>query len=212
MSNDADVFKDIRKDYQKQLAEVDYRPLARVLGIEPDAKGAWVRFFGQKYHVSDQGVFDQDGNEPWHGVSVILFKYILLAKGSNGERPSLPTEFDWVSYREFPDAAPYNQGFKDTVENNLVKYFSGDPKGLEAFCQMWEGRDPEMGLSYQLVRKFDALPKLPLLLLFNDADDEFPAQASLLFPDYAADYLDMECLAILGQSMLLGWKKQHERA
>jgi hypothetical protein len=207
MAEGTDVFKDIRQEYQNRLAEVDFERLASFLGIEPDAKGAYLRFFGEKYHVSEQGVFDQNGVEPWHGVSVILFKYILLANEFNQDRPSAPEEFDWVSYREFPDAAPYNQGFKDTVENNLVKYFSGDLDGLKKFCLKWGGSDPNMGLSYQLVRRFDALPRLPVLLLFNDADDEFPAQASLLFPDYAPDYLDMECLAMLGQAMLLGYKK-----
>jgi dienelactone hydrolase len=46
--------------------------------------------------------------------------------------------------------------------------------------------------------RFDALPKIPILLLFNDADDEFPAQCLLLFERRAEKYLDMECLAILG--------------
>ena len=31
-----------------------------------------------------------------------------------------------------------------------------------------------MELPYDLAIQFKALPKIPLLLLFNDADDEFP--------------------------------------
>jgi hypothetical protein len=34
--------------------------------------------------------------------------------------------------------------------------------------------------------------------LFNDKDDEFPAQCSVLFEKRAENYLDMECLAMLG--------------
>jgi hypothetical protein len=45
------------------------------------------------------------------------------------------------------------------------------------------------------------LPRVPLLLLFNDADDEFPAACSVLFERRAAGYLDMECLAMLGMQL-----------
>jgi hypothetical protein len=37
-----------------------------------------------------------------------------------------------------------------------------------------------------------------MLLLFNDKDDEFPAQCSVLFEKRAEKFLDMECLAMVG--------------
>jgi hypothetical protein len=45
--------------------------------------------------------------------------------------------------------------------------------------------------------EFDPLPQVPILLLFNDADEEFPAQCLLLFERRAEKYLDMESMAIL---------------
>ena len=41
-------------------------------------------------------------------------------------------------------------------------------------------------------------PKMPVLLLFNDADREFPAQCAVLFERRAENFLDMECLAMVG--------------
>ena len=46
--------------------------------------------------------------------------------------------------------------------------------------------------------QFDALSNIPLLLLFNDKDDEFPAQSAVLFEKRAEKLLDMECLAMVG--------------
>ena len=46
--------------------------------------------------------------------------------------------------------------------------------------------------------QFKALPKIPVLLLFNDADNEFAAQCMVLFERRAENYLDMECLAMVG--------------
>jgi hypothetical protein len=45
---------------------------------------------------------------------------------------------------------------------------------------------------------FEALPRVRIYLIFNDADEDFPADCSLLFEKQAAQYLDMECLAMIG--------------
>ncbi len=42
---------------------------------------------------------------------------------------------------------------------------------------------------------------------FNDADDEFPAQSSVLFQRRAEKYLDPECLAIAGRLLFTYMKK-----
>jgi Domain of unknown function (DUF3786) len=42
---------------------------------------------------------------------------------------------------------------------------------------------------------------VPILLVFNDRDEDFPAHCSLLFERRAEKYLDMECLAMLGWAL-----------
>ncbi len=59
--------------------------------------------------------------------------------------------------------------------------------------------------------QFDALPKIPVLLLFNDGDDEFPAQCSVLFERRAENYLDMECLAMAGMLLSEYLKMEAEK-
>jgi hypothetical protein len=48
---------------------------------------------------------------------------------------------------------------------------------------------------------------VPLLLLFNDADEGFPAACSVLFERRAGGYLDMECLAMSGMLLAERLKK-----
>jgi hypothetical protein len=43
-----------------------------------------------------------------------------------------------------------------------------------------------------------ALPRVPLFIVFYDADAEFPATCSVLFERRADVYLDMESLGVLG--------------
>ena len=51
-----------------------------------------------------------------------------------------------------------------------------------------------------LVLVVEPLPKVPILCLFWDADDEFPASFQFLFDAAAQTYLDLECLAAVGCS------------
>jgi hypothetical protein len=53
-------------------------------------------------------------------------------------------------------------------------------------------------LSYDLVMQFPALPRVPLLMLYNDEEEPFPAQCSVLLQRGAPRYMDMECMAMLG--------------
>jgi hypothetical protein len=53
-------------------------------------------------------------------------------------------------------------------------------------------------MPYDLSVRFEALPRVSLLLLFNDRDDEFPAGCKVLFNQHAETYLDPESLAMTG--------------
>jgi len=109
-----------------------------------------------------------------------------------------------VTYKDFRDAGPYVGGFKNTTELPIVKQFSGQTADLGRHCQALGGQPFDTDVSCQLAYRFQALPRVPIFQLFHDADEEFPAQCTLLFQKNAAAYLDMECLAMLG-STLAAW-------
>jgi len=46
-------------------------------------------------------------------------------------------------------------------------------------------------------------------MFYNDQDEEFPANCSLLFEKRARHYLDMECLAMIGM-VLAEWLARSE--
>jgi hypothetical protein len=143
--------------------------------------------------VSANGVRDESGREPLHAVSIVLCRYLILAPSHfplSGE--------DWVSYKDFKDAAPFVGGFVNNSERALARHFSGRLDRLREASQALQAGPPGLDLSYQFSARFEALPRVPLLLLFNDEDEDFPAQCTLLFQRRAEKFLDMECLAIIG--------------
>jgi hypothetical protein len=126
----------------------------------------------------------------------ILFKYLLLCPDTD------PTANDWVSYRDLKDSGPLTVYFANDVEMSIAGHFKGALGGFEEAGKAIGGYRPDIDVSYDLSMQFDALPEIPVIVLFNDADDEFPAQCSLLFERRAESYLDAECLAMIGRLLL----------
>jgi hypothetical protein len=155
--------------------------------------------------VSGKGIIDPSGKLPPLEVSVVLCKYIILCPDVK------PTVDDWVSYRDFKDSGPLTSYFENNVGQSIANYFTDRLSELEKSCKALGGFPPDIELSYELSMQFNALPRVPVLLLFNDADDEFPAHCSLLFEGRAEKYLDAECLAILGMLLSVYLRKRAEK-
>lgn len=193
----APVFAEIKEDYLQQLmAKWDEIDLP-TLGLDRDGDSIEVPFYNRRYVVSAEGIQSGDSHILGHMTYVTISQYLLgPAKPAKGP-------VDWASFKEFPDGAPYGGGFQDVVERKLAQVFSGRLDELKARCEELGGFQPEKGYSYDLVRCFQALPKVPVLLLFNDAEDMFPAQCSVLFQSDCAGYLDMESVVMVGTSLMV---------
>ncbi len=188
------IFEKIYHDYLRQMQSLDFREISRRLNLTLEGEELIVPFFHRTYRVSKQGIVVEEGDAPIYAECVVLAKYILLTPK---EPP--PCFSQWWTFKDFRDAAPFAGAFHNNVEKAIARNFSGRIKELEMACRAMGGMVPDdMSLSYELVQRFHALPTMDMLLVFNDVDEEFPAEARVLFPDNASHYLDMECLAISG--------------
>jgi hypothetical protein len=200
MTESPSAYAKIMKDYRAQLQKKWEQIPIDSLGVERLGNEILVPLFGKKQPVSPQDIGrDNPDNSPYkHMVSVLLVKY-LLGTG----QPMDAQDSNWVAYREFKDAAPFVEGYANTVERHISGYFGGKLQDLEGACSNLAGQTPSEPYSYDLARWFPALPRVPVLMLFNDADEDFPAQCSVLFQQDADNYLDMECLVIAGICLAL---------
>ena len=143
--------------------------------------------------MENKNISDHSGKKPSFDICIILCKYILLCP------ENLLNQTGWVSYRDFKDSGPLTTYFSNDVERAIAGHFSGKTNEMKKACRLLGGQAPEIEVSYDLAMKFDVLPRIPLLLLFNDADEGFPAHCSVLFEKRADTFLDAECLAIAGR-------------
>ncbi len=117
---------------------------------------------------------DHKGRRPAHSVCVILCQYLLLSPDRLEDDRQLKT------YRDFRDAAPYVQGFDNTARKPVSRAFAGRIAELETGCRHLGGSPCDIGISCDLSYMFEALPRVRIYLMFNDADEDFPADCSLL--------------------------------
>lgn len=192
MQPQAPVFGEIYRDYLAQLGRAWEQLPCEALGVTREGGAIRADFFGQPHRVTPEGIVGPDGQKPSHMRCVVLAKYLLAQPG--GVSPS----GQWVSYRNFKDAAPYAPSFAQYAEGRIAQHFGGRQAELAQGLAAHGAAQADLGLSYDLCLLLPALARMPLLLLFNDLDEMFPASCSLLFDENAPAYLDMECLAILG--------------
>ena len=203
MAEKSQVYEQTYKDYLTRISELDFNFIADRLGVKVDGEDVIAPFFSQPYRVSAQGITDPSGKQPHLSVSVILCKYLLMC-------PLIePLGGNWMAYKDFKDAAPLIQAFSNTVTRPLAETFSSRVVKLEKAGKKMGGYPPNEEFPYDVIMQFDALPKVPLLLLFNDQDEEFPAQCGVLFEKRTEKFIDMECLAMVGMLFFEYLKKEN---
>lgn len=205
MTEKSSVFEETYANYLAQIAGLDFKKITAQLGAELHGDEMIIPFFGTPHRISAAGISDASGKRPNFSVCVIFFKYLLLCPAGD------PVENDWVSFKDFRDSAPFAGSFVNYTEASIAKYFSGRVTQLEMACRKINGHLPESTFSYDLCMQFNALPQIPVLMLFNDTDDEFPAQCAVLFERRADKYLDMECLAMVGMLLFEYLKNESSR-
>jgi hypothetical protein len=196
------VYQQTYKDYLSRIAAIDLKFAADKLDLQMSGDAVIIPFFGKSYRVSTQRIADPTGKQPHLSISVILCKYLLMCP------MIVPLGGNWMSFKDFKDAAPLIQAFFNTVTLPLADSFSARLGDLESAAKKIGGYPPADDFPYDLSLQFDALSKVPLLLLFNDKDEEFPAQCSVLFEKRVEKLLDMECLAMVGMLFFKYLKKE----
>ena len=201
MNDEESVFEKTYRYYLEQIGDVDMNAVAWNLDATVEKDGLIIPLFGEELFASANGIQDAGGNRPSIDICVILSKYILICP------KELPVDKEWVSYRDFRDAGPLINYFSNDVEQAIGKRFAGKLDALQKAGEAIGGYTPELDVSNDVGMQFDALPRIPMTLLFNDADDEFEATCSVLFQRRTEQHLDAECIAMLGWQLAYRLKK-----
>ncbi len=100
----------------------------------------------------------------------------------------------WISYREIPGAAFYFGAFIKRAIEPLKKVFGQNLSDFSRAAEKLDTREIDSG---DAAFEIKVLPAVPLQLILWKADDEFPAEANILFDSTIGQILSPEDVAWL---------------
>ncbi len=130
---------------------------------------------------------EQSGREIPLQEQVLILHYLAAS-----EIP--PISGHWISYREISGAAFYFGAFVKRALDPLKKVFGHDAAGLSRAAEKLQMKKIDSGdAGFEL----QVLPAVPLQLILWTADEEFPAEANILFDQTIGRILSPEDVAWL---------------
>jgi len=150
----------------RQRAICDYDPKSGTYRID-----AW----GGTYLVRTEEceILPADQNTPpanlESGLSIIF--YLLRVKGA-------PIRGEWISEKDLPGGPTFFRGPHAVPVQLITERYGDDVDGFHRACQGMGGTPADMADASYVFR---VLPRLPVAALLWAADDEFGAEARLLF-------------------------------
>ena len=192
MTAPSTVFEKHDADYRARIKNLDFERIAPILGLEPMGDGWVLPFFNRRYTISPNGIWDERRQAPDYAAVVILAKYLTRCP------TYLHRDRQWAAFKDFKRESHFTNinYFASDTEQKIVTAFSGKQAALGRAARCIGGIPGDSELAYDLVMQIQALPRIALLLLFNDGDEDFPAYGTVLFWRQAEYYLDPESLAM----------------
>jgi len=175
----------------EKLASESLEVLTTRGGFEKTGEDAFrVSFLGRAFRVSypafDFTAEGEEGSEVPIQEQVLILHYLMAPGGA--------VSGNWVAYREIPGASFYFSAFVKRAVDPLKKMFGPDVSPLEKAAGKLDGRAIDAG---DAGFEFDVFPRVPIQLILWEGDDEFPAEANILFDETIGDLLLPEDIAWL---------------
>jgi hypothetical protein len=156
---------------------------------------ARIPLFGESCDVRRDGVYKDAGKLDTIG-SILVVRYLLTA-GAGQMRHT------WLPYRDLKDGAQFSGFIKTNIEDKIAVAFQGKRAVLRERLSALGAAACAQDVQGDIALVVHPLPKLPVLCLFRDRDEEFPASFQFLFDGSASSYLDLEALAVTLQYIYL---------
>jgi len=179
---------------QRELTRLDPHVAALRSGGQvvqrPEGQTVELTYWGRRLQVAwDTGqVRLASGQALSTTVQLVVMHYLITADGT-------PMADRWLSFRELPDGRVYDSAFRKRACLPLARAFGDRPDSFLAAGQRLGGQRLAYG---DVSFLFQILPRVRVAAILYARDEEFPADANVLFDASLRHYLPIEDVAVLG--------------
>ena len=172
-----------------KLSECDFHESTGRLGLKYIDGAVQVSFLKREYRITLDGVEPLDG-QPVNVNNRSVLLYYLLSKGQGDPENS------FISFESIPRMISGLSVQSRLMNTPLERYFGDEYVKFSEAAVKLGGIEEEPQVGKHLWR-FDVLPKIPLKIVFYEADDEFPVEIQIMLDKTVLQFLEFECLAFL---------------
>jgi hypothetical protein len=178
-------------------AAADPGRCAALAGCTLSPQGILVSFFGRPHRVThpegdvcaiNPAHTEEPPRDAHVSIRIVVLHHLLAADGT-------PPADRWLAFRELPDGLFYAQAFAGHAEGLLAEKLGVNLDGFRRAAESLGGSPLDLA---NAAYRFQAFPRLAVAALLWEGDEDFPAQARILFDAHAGHYLPTEDLAGIG--------------
>lgn len=181
---DKSNYEQVRETWRLKFLEMDQEVLIRKFNLEAEEDALYILYFSKKLRIDRRtGEITDQGTSPGFDTAMTIYNTFYYAK----EHPK--SSGNLVAFRQVKRVYPFEAAYRRTIISRLQETFTGKTAELKKACELLGGTPlPQGDVGYVL----PVFPFLNIAVLFWDADEEFEAQANMLFDSDITDFMHEE--------------------
>ena len=185
-------YDQVIENWRLKFLEMDQEELIRKFQLEADEEFLYIIYFSKRFRIDRKnGFITEDGKSPGFDTVMNIYNTFYYSAAHPVASGNL------VAFRQVKRVYPFEAAYRRTIIFRLQELFAGKTEELRKACEALGGTLlPQGDVGYVLpVFPFLNIAVLfcePMRFYFWDRDEEFEAQANMLFDSEITEFMHEE--------------------
>ena len=177
-------YDQVIENWRLKFLEMDQEELIRKFQLEADEEFLYIIYFSKRFRIDRKnGFITEDGKSPGFDTVMNIYNTFYYSAAHPVASGNL------VAFRQVKRVYPFEAAYRRTIISRLQELFAGKTEELRKACEALGGTSlPQGDVGYVL----PVFPFLNIAVLFWDKDEEFEAQANMLFDSEITEFMHEE--------------------
>ena len=177
-------YDQVIENWRLKFLEMDQEELIRKFQLEADEEFLYIIYFSKRFRIDRKnGFITEDGKSPGFDTVMNIYNTFYYSAAHPVASGNL------VAFRQVKRVYPFEAAYRRTIISRLQELFAGKTEELRKACEVLGGTLlPQGDVGYVL----PVFPFLNIAVLFWDKDEEFEAQANMLFDSDIIEFMHEE--------------------
>ena len=184
LENRQSNYDQVIENWRLKFLEMDQEELIRKFQLEADEEFLYIIYFSKRFRIDRKnGFITENGKSPGFDTVMNIYNTFYYSAAHPVASGNL------VAFRQVKRVYPFEAAYRRTIIFRLQELFAGKTEELRKACEALGGTLlPQGDVGYVL----PVFPFLNIAVLFWDKDEEFEAQANMLFDSEITEFMHEE--------------------